>query len=126
MRIHDIIKKFFLVLVAFTILGLISMIPMGEYKKEYDKQRLMYRSAPQKHVDATERYVEAVMDGDEDTSKGIKVRAPKKYYLPFFNNGEDAKVEPVKRKAKVSDKPVYVRDKNNPKILRPYKEKRFW
>ena len=125
MRIHDILKKFFLVLIAFTILGLISMIPMGKYQKAYNKQRLRYRNAPQEHVEATERYVDAIMDGEEDVSKGIKARAPRKYYLPFFNKDKN-EVEHAKIKVRKYDKPLYVRDKSNPKVLRPYNKVRFW
>ena len=125
MRIHDILKKFFLVLIAFTILGLLSMVPMGKYQKAYNKHRLKYRNAPQEHVDATERYVEAIIDGEEDISKGIKARAPKKYYLPFFNKDDD-NAKSAKSKVRKYDKPLYVRDKNNPKVLRPYSKKRFW
>ena len=121
MRINDIMKKVFLVLVMFTILGLISMIPMGEYQKAYMKKRHQYQTSPQVHVDATERYVEAIMDGEEDASKGIKARAPRKYYLPFFKNDNVDKKHASKPKARVYDKPLYVRDKNNPKVLRPYK-----
>ena len=125
MRINEIIKNFFLVLIAFTILGLLSMAPVGKYQRAYNKQRMKYRNAPQVHVDATERYVEAIMEGEEDTSKGIKARAPKKYYLPFFNQDKSAKKQP-KLKTRKYDKPLYVRDKNNPKKLRPYRQKRYW
>ena len=124
MDIQEIIKRFFLVLIAFTILGLLSMVPVGKYQKSYNKKRQEYRNAPQIHVDATERYVEAIMEGEEDISKGIKARAPKKYYLPFFNKGTATNKK--RSKARVYDKPLYVRDKNNPKKLRPYKENRSW
>lgn len=125
MRIYDILKKFFIVLIAFTILGLISMIPLGKYKKAYMKKRQQYRSAPQIHVDATELYVEAVMDGEEDVSDGVKARAPRKYYLPFLQDEatlENKKVVKIRK----YDKPLFVRDKNNPKILVPYRKKYFW
>ena len=125
MRIHDILKKIFLVLIVFTILGLISMIPFGTYKSVYMKKRQQYRKAPQIHVDATELYVEAVMDGEEDVSDGVKARAPKKYYLPFWQDEETLENKKVVKVRKY-DKPLFIRDKNNPKILVPYNKKYFW
>ena len=125
MQINDVMKKVFLVLVVFTILGLISMMPMGKYQKAYMNKRHQYQASPQIHVDATERYVEAIMDGEEDISKGIKARAPRKYYLPFFKNDNVDKKHASKPKARVYDKPLYVRDKDNPKILKPYNKFRF-
>ena len=121
MQINDVVKKVFLVIVMFTILGLISMIPMGEYQKVYMKKRQQDQASPQVHVDATERYVEAILDGEEDVSKGIKARAPRKYYLPFIKKDDVEKKHAKKNKIRKYDKPLYVRDKNNPKVLIPYK-----
>ena len=126
MRIHDIVKKVFWVLIAFTILGLISMIPFARYQKMYNDKRQQYRRSPQIHVDATELYVEAVMEGDEDTTDGVKTRAPRKYYLPFLNNDNKTSEEKSTAKVRKYDKPLYVRDKDDPRILRPYKRKIFW
>lgn len=125
MQIHEFLKKIFLVLCMFAILGIIMMVPMDDYQHSYNKQRQRYRNAPQMHVDATERYVEAIMDGKEDTSKGIKARAPRKYYLPFFDKEESSQKHAKIKTRRKYDKPLYVRDKNNPKVLRPYGKKRF-
>ena len=124
MRFHEFIKNLFLVLVAFTVLGLLSMIPLDKYQRAYNKKRQEIRNAPQMHVDATERYVEAIMEGEEDVSKGIKARAPKKYYFKFFN--KQVVTNKKQPKVRVHDKPVFVRDRKNPKKLIPYNKSRSW
>lgn len=122
MQIHKILTKFFITLTAFTILGLISMIPMDKYQKSYMEQRQKIQASPQINVEATEKYVEAVEEGVEDTSKGIQGHAPKKYYSKVLQKKSDTKRK-FKIKTKKHRKPLFVRDKKNPKILRRYKSK---
>lgn len=125
MRIHEFLKKIFNALILFTVLGLISMIPMDNYQKSFKAEQQKIYTTPQKHINATEKYVEAVFDGEEDISNGIKPRAPKKYY----NTKPYKKFVIIKKrttqKARKYSRPLYVRDKNNPKILRRYRKNRF-
>ena len=71
------------------------------------------------------RHIEAIENGKEDISKGILYSPPKKYYRPI-NRSKIYKV--TRSYSKVSSesksdnkyqKPLYVRDRNNPNILHP-------
>ena len=114
-----ILKYIWIFLFCFIFLSLIAIIPFDKYQTKYMQERTKYRNVPQQHIDATERYVEAIEDGLEDTSKGILGRAPKKYYLPFFKQNNNA-IKTNNTKRKTYEKPLYLRDKNNPNILYKY------
>ena len=86
------------------------------------------KSEPQRRVDATYRYVEAINNGTEDLSQGLNMIPPRKYYI---DNEDDEYYTPlpygkqatqqVQKLPQNGPKPRYRRDKNNPKILYPYK-----
>lgn len=71
--------------------------------KEFHK----VKSAPQKRVDAAYTYVEKVESGEiGETSEQNPLQVKKRIFIPQ---------NPRHRK------PIYIRDKNNPKILHPYR-----
>ncbi len=114
---HGALKYIWMTLVVFTLMGLISLIPFDKYQRAYLKEYHRIKSEPQRRVDATYRYIEAIESGLEDISNGISSEPPKKYYLEAeFKNISEQKVEKYK-------KPVYVRDKHNPNIWYRYREK---
>lgn len=113
---HDLLKGIWLVLCIFTLLGVLSLIPMDKYEKKYMKELYRVKSEPQRRVDATYRYIEAVEDGVEDISGGILTYPPAKYYANY-----DDQNKPSNRPKEINySRPLYIRDKYNPNILYPY------
>ncbi len=108
---HGLLKKVWVVLFFFMILGLLAMVPLDKYQKAYLDEYHRIKAKPQKRVDAAYTYVEYLENGGEPTSTLTAPEAYNKTFRPrrvIFN-------DPRKRK------PVYIRDKNNPKILHPYR-----
>jgi hypothetical protein len=104
------IKNLWIILLVFTVFGLLSLIPIGRIQKAYLTSLHNVKQKPQKRVNATYRYVEAIEMGVEDVSKGILGEPPAKYYKNVVVT--DNKVN--------NDKyayPLYIRDKHNPNIL---------
>lgn len=97
-------------MIVFTIFGLLALIPIGKIQRAYLSDLNRIKHKPQKRVNATMRYVDAVEMGVEDASKGILTNPPAKYYKKVVilrhktNNGEYRH-------------PLYIRDKHNPHIL---------
>lgn len=114
---HDFLKGIWLVLWIFTLLGVFSLVPLDKYEKDYVTELRKIKSEPQRRLDATYRYIEAVEDGKEDISNGILAEPPAKYYDNYYYQSTASK-EVVKEKK--YSRPLYVRDKNNPNILYPY------
>lgn len=73
--------------------------------KEYHK----VKSAPQKRINAAYTYVEKVESGEPQERQTEKDKQQTKRIKYVQQN-------PTNRK------PIYIRDKNNPNILHPYKE----
>lgn len=89
-------------------MGLVALVPFDKYQSAYMKEYHKVKSAPQKRVDAAYTYVEKVESGeaeDEQTQRKTQVEKRIKYAQPNPNNR----------------KPIYIRDKNNPNILHPYR-----
>lgn len=129
MRLHETMKKVWVFLIAFTVLGIISMIPYHTYQKTFNNERQKLRRAPQRHVDAAELYVDAIQESEEDTSKGILFRAPKKYYDEVDRrNASKAAMKNSKKikRVRIYNDPLYVRDEHDPKVLTPYRKKHVW
>jgi hypothetical protein len=101
-------------MVAFTIFGLLALIPVDKYQKAYLDELHRTKIEPQMHLDATYRYVDAIEDGFEDISKGILDNPPEKYYQQIVINQQN-KIQKIKQYVR----PRYVRDKDNPQILHP-------
>lgn len=121
-------KNLWITLFVIMIMGLLFTIPVGKYQLNYDKYRYKLRNSPQRHVEAVERFVDYVQDGaDVDV---LPFRAPKEFYLDEeYDYQKYYKAEHVKRIEKTKNEdnkyahPYFVRDKNNPKILYPYRPK---
>lgn len=114
---YSALKYIWIILTIFTLMGLISLIPLDKYQSEYLKEYHRIKSEPQRRVDATYRYIEAIENGLEDVSDGILSEPPQKYYTDF-------EVKKVSEKpAQKYQKPLYVRDKHNPNIWYRYNGK---
>lgn len=115
---RDLIKSIWILLAVFSILGLLSLVPLDKYQYNYMKEFRRIKSEPQRRIDATYRYIEAIENGEEDISKGILIEPPAKYYDKFVDStSSTTKSEDVGK----YQKPLYIRDKNNPNILYRYK-----
>jgi len=93
---------------AFTIsaivASLLSFIPVQKMQSKYMSEFYRLKSEPQKRIEATFRYIEALEDGTphpEISSKNIPNNTKQDVQKPY-------------------QKPLYVRDKHNPKILHRY------
>lgn len=80
------------------------------------------RNEPQRRIEATYQYLEALEDGNTNVS-----------VEDFYKKLQaESKPNTASRRIKIArkySKPLYVRDKNNPRVLHPYREKRrfkFW
>ena len=117
------------------IMGSIAVIinlPYDIWQKAYLNEIDRIQSTPLKRIDATNRYIEAIENGQEDISKGIKTTPPQKYYreIPYqklkrvgrlylynaLQEEPDEEIPEVEEKNKY-EKPLYKRDKKNPFIL---------
>ena len=112
---HNALKYIWITLTIFTLMGLISLIPFDKYQSMYLKEYHRIKSEPQRRVDATYRYIEAIENGLEDISNRILSEPPKKYYTNIET--KKAPQPPVKK----YQKPLYVRDKHNPNIWYRYR-----
>jgi hypothetical protein len=112
----DLIKYIWFTMVAFTMFGLLTLVPVGRYQKAYLDELHRIKMEPQERVNATYKYVEAVESGVEDVSKGILGAPPKKYFEQSI-----ATTQSKTQKSKKYSRPLYIRDKNNPRILYPVK-----
>lgn len=115
---QDFIKSIWILLVVFSILGLLSMIPLDKYHASYMKEFHRIKSEPQRRINATFRYIEAIENGEADLTHGISSEPPAKYYDKIQPSTKSSQQLPETEKYK---KPRYIRDKNNPRILYPYK-----
>ncbi len=118
---YDILKSLWLLFAAFSLLGLLSLVPVGKYQSLYLNELNRYKTEPQRRIDATFKYIEAIENGEEDISSGFSAEPPAKYYevhKPKYNVKEFQ--EAKENRDKLYQRPLYVRDKHNPKILYPY------
>jgi hypothetical protein len=124
----DFFKSIWLLFFSMMILGLMFSIPVEKPQKAYFKEIERIKSEPQRRIDATYRYVEAIDNGTEDLSQGLNMIPPRKYYID--NEDEEFYTQipqrhhvnkPVENATQTRIKPRYRRDKRNPKILHPYK-----
>ncbi len=121
---HDFLKGLWIVLWIFTLLGILSLVPVDRYGRDYMKELNRIKSEPQRRIDATYRYIEAVEDGLEDISGGISSEPPAKYYDNPYGRNNASRTKNVVKDNKYAH-PLYIRDKNNPNILYPYKGQRY-
>lgn len=97
------LRKIWIVLFAFMIFGMLAWVPVDKYQKSYMNKLHQEKAKPQKRVDEAYKYVEKVEDGAIDVTPQKPVPRPRRH----FRTGR---------------KPFFVRDKNNPNILYPYKD----
>jgi hypothetical protein len=101
---------FVFLLISVFISACVTFIPLGKYQTEYFKFIKKFRSKPQEHYDKQIEYANYVLNNGE-APKNKQVHIPPKQITQI-------KTEPPRRK------PLYIRDKNNPEILHPYKEEK--
>lgn len=118
---YDLLKSLWVLLAAFSILGLLSLIPVDKYQVHYLNELDRYKSEPQRRIDATFKYMDAIENGEEDISNGFLTEPPQKYYEPYKPKYSLNEREPVESSSENKyQRPLYVRDKHNPKIIYPY------
>lgn len=119
------IKYIWIALLFIMLLGLFINTPVEKSHEVYMKELDKIQSEPQRRLDATHRYIEAIENGEEDIANGIKKTPPRKYYIDSEDEEfplAESKEEKTTSQKKYS-RPLYIRDKNNPKILHPYNGK---
>jgi len=119
----EVIKYIWMFLFFMFAIDILMKTPIKQYHQDYINELNRIRSIPQKRIEATYRYIEAVENGSEDVSNGILTEPPKKYYIDSEDE-EFYKITTAPKKESKSEnkytKPLYVRDKDNPQILHPY------
>ena len=123
----DFFKNLWILFFVLMILAILMGTPIERSQHEYYSEINKIKSTPQRRVDATAKYVEAIDEGTEDLSQGLNMIPPRKYYvdsedeeyykiIPNSHAHNQTSIQYEQRKIK----PKYKRDKNNPKILYPY------
>lgn len=97
------LRKIWVILFAFMIFGMLAWVPVDKYQKSYMNKLHQEKAKPQKRVDEAYKYVEKVEDGAIDVTPQKPVQRPRRHF-------------------RAGRKPFFVRDKNNPNILYPYKD----
>ena len=122
---NELLKLIWVLLSAFALMGVIAMIPLDKYQEVYLDELHRIKTEPQRRMEATLRYIEAIENGEEDISNGILSTPPKKYYpapIPRIKKAENNTTETTSHNQNKYEKPLYIRDKNNPNILHKYTE----
>lgn len=103
------LRKIWVVLLAFTVFGILSWVPVDKYQKVYLDEFHRIKAKPQKRVDYAYKYVEYIEEGGDPNSR--------QSIMPDFREKQIARrnLNPRYRK------PYYIRDKYNRNILRPYR-----
>lgn len=107
----------------FSVLSFIAQMPVDRSRMVFSslEELQRYKSEPQRRVDATFRYIEAIENGEELGEGGFLSVPPAKYYDEYVPK---YKLSSLKTDEKTCNKPyqrpLYIRDKHNPKILYPY------
>ncbi len=94
--------------VSALVASLLSFIPLQKMQSKYMSEFHRLKAEPQKRIDETFRYIEALEDGT------LQLQASE----PVQSTTHNKKIT-----QKPYQKPLYVRDKNNPRILYTYNEK---
>lgn len=115
---YETLKYIWLCLTIFLVCALIAFLPFDRWQKAYMDEYYRIKNEPQRRIEATYKFIEEVEDGKIDISKGIDFET----YLSKITPKKNVKVS-AKTSVKPYQKPLYVRDKYNPKVLHPYREK---
>ena len=131
-NMENLIKYTWITVAIMGSIAMVANLPFDVWGNAYRSEVSRIQLIPLRRIDATNRYIEAIENGQEDISKGIKPRPPKKYYreipreqikrigrLYIYDYDQQDSEEYTKevRKVKKYQKPLYKRDKNNPNIL---------
>lgn len=101
------LKKIWVILFVFMVFGIMALVPVDKYQKIYLDEFHKQKAKPQQHLDSIFKYVENFETDNEIPN-------------PHIPKNKITRPNPVKIKKDVR-KPYYIRDKNNPNILYPYK-----
>ncbi|MBR1618440.1 hypothetical protein IJ674_00935 [bacterium] len=112
MKIHQKIILIFILIFIF-ISACFTFIPIKKYQSNYFKFIKDFRNKPQEHFDKQIEYANYIEQNDE-LPADLEI---KKTNLPSLKK--------TSRTVEKKMKPKYIRDKNNPNILHPYKKRKF-
>ena len=101
------------IIFACLVTGMILNAPIEKWQKAYIKFVMNYRNAPQKRIDDTYKYVENLENGEIDyqiEENTFSKKAQLNKMPPQTNHTRQNNNEKYV-------KPLYIRDKNNPRIL---------
>ncbi len=113
MKTHHLIILVFTLVCVF-ISACLTLLPIGKYQKVYFKVIKDFRNKPQEHFDKQIEYAKYIEENNE---------LPKELTVQKKLNAETPKPEKTQQDQKMT--PKYIRDKNNPIILQPYKSRKF-
>lgn len=108
---HDFVKHIWIILIISTAFSLIGYIMTSQFQPNFMKELSKIQSVPQQRIDATYKYIEAIESGEITPSDSFSSEPPKKYYK------EQSKTSYQPTTSDKYSKPLYVRDKKNPRIL---------
>ncbi|MCM1339875.1 MAG: hypothetical protein NC191_09415 [Muribaculaceae bacterium] len=114
---HETIKYTWLCLAFFTLCGLLAMIPYDKMQKAYMSEYYRIKYEPLRRIEATYKYIDEIENGSINVDNGIDFETYLKSISTPIPTQKTAS-KPVKK----YQKPLYVRDKNNPNILHPYRK----
>jgi hypothetical protein len=110
---YECLKKVWILLIALTLCGLLASLPVGKWQRVYLNQYYKIKYEPLRRIEATYHYIEDIEDGI----------IPEPDNAIFEKYVKKVKIEKVpKPSEKPFQKPLFVRDKNNPNILYIYQE----
>ena len=105
---HDFVKHIWIILVISTAFSLIGYIMTSQFQPSFMRELNKIQSIPQQRIDATYKYLESIENGE--------IVPNDKYY----SETEVQQANPKSASSQQSEKyqkPLYIRDKNNPRIL---------
>lgn len=114
----EVLKTAWIILIIMCCLSMFAYVLSRYFQPMYYKEVRKMHSFPQEKIEAIERYVEAIETGQIDSEKGFSPEPPKQFYK---NESQQATPIVSPNVQKRYSKPLYVRDKNNPKVLHLYK-----
>lgn len=112
MKIHQKIILIFILIFIF-ISACFTFIPIKKYQSNYFKFIKDFRNKPQEHFDKQIEYANYIEEKGE-FPPDLKIK-----------NQPLTIVEKTPQTKEDKMKPKYIRDKNNPNILHPYKKRKF-
>lgn len=105
---QDFVKQIWIILVISTTFSVIGYIMTSQYQPLYLKELSKIQSIPQQRIDATYKYIESIENGELVPNDN--------YYSETTIQQNNPKSASSKHNQKYK-KPLYIRDKNNPRIL---------